>query len=418
MNNQNHMDLWKIVMVALVSALLGTGIGYFAFSHWGNSNPSPAGQVTNGSGKAGTTQISNVTVKSHNQMTTAFKKVKGSVVSVVNYQREQKSDDSLSALFGSLYGNGNGNSDNNSGSSNKSKLQESSEGSGLIYSKQDGHAYVVTNNHVVAGSEKLEVILSDGNKVSAKKVGTDAITDLAVLSIAADKVKAVAHFGNSDAVNPGETVIAIGSPLGSKYATSVTEGIISAKNRTVDTTDESSGQVTGQATVLQTDTAINPGNSGGPLVNVAGQVIGINSMKLASSTDGTSVEGMGFAIPSNEVVKIINQLVQNGKIERPQLGIKVVDLDQVPSSQQRSILKLPENVTEGVLVGSTSADSVARKAGLRKYDVIVSINDKKIKNIADLHTKLYSYAVGDTIKVQFYRDGKLQSVDVKLTKTT
>ena len=141
-------------------------------------------------------------------------------------------------------------------------------------------------------------------------------------------------------------------------------------------------------------------------------------MKLASSTDGTSVEGMGFAIPSNEVVKIINQLVQNGKIERPQLGIKVVDLDQVPSSQQRSILKLPENVTEGVLVGSTSADSVARKAGLRKYDVIVSINDKKIKNIADLHTKLYSYAVGDTIKVQFYRDGKLQSVDVKLTKTT
>ena len=198
----------------------------------------------------------------------------------------------------------------------------------------------------------------------------------------------------------------------------MTEGIISAKNRTVDTTDESSGQVTGQATVLQTDTAINPGNSGGPLVNVAGQVIGINSMKLASSTDGTSVEGMGFAIPSNEVVKIINQLVQNGKIERPQLGIKVVDLDQVPSSQQRSILKLPENVTEGVLVGSTSADSVARKAGLRKYDVIVSINDKKIKNIADLHTKLYSYAVGDTIKVQFYRDGKLQSVDVKLTKTT
>ncbi|MBA1393387.1 trypsin-like serine protease, partial [Lactobacillus sp. XV13L] len=298
-------------------------------------------------------------------MTNAFKKVKGSVVSVINYQRQQENNDSLSALFGSLYGNG----DDDSSKTDKSKLQESSEGSGVIYSKQNGNAYIVTNNHVVAGSEKLEVILSDGTKVAAKKVGTDSITDLAVLSISADKIHSTAAFGNSDAVTPGESVIAIGSPLGSKYATSVTEGIISAKNRTVDTTDEKTGQVTGQATVLQTDAAINPGNSGGPLVNAAGQVIGINSMKLAASTDGTSVEGMGFAIPSNEVVKIINQLVQNGKIQRPQLGIKVVDLDQVSRSQQRSVLKLPDNVTEGVLIGSVNANSVARQAGLRKYDV-------------------------------------------------
>lgn len=412
--NNNRSGLWKIALVALISAFIGVGLGFYGFSHWGSglAGQNNATDTVQTNGKAGTTKISNVTVKSNNQMTNAFKKVKGSVVSVINYQRQQQDDDSLGALFGSIYGNG----ENNSDDSKRNKLQESSEGSGLIYSKQNGNAYIVTNNHVVAGSEKLEVILSDGTKVDAKKVGTDAITDLAVLSVSADKVHDTAAFGNSDAVTPGESVIAIGSPLGSKYATSVTEGIISAKNRTVDTTDEKTGQVTGQATVLQTDAAINPGNSGGPLVNAAGQVVGINSMKLASSTDGTSVEGMGFAIPSNEVVKIINQLVQNGKIQRPQLGVKVVDLDQVPSRQQRSVLKLPENVNEGVLIGSVSADSVARQAGLRKYDVIVGLDNKKIKNVADLHTQLYSHNVGDNVKIQFYRDGKAQTVDMKLTK--
>ena len=412
----NNTGLWKIALVALISAFIGVGLGFWGFSHWGglaNSNTSTNTAPVNG--KAGTTQVSNVTVKSNNQMTTAFKKVKGSVVSVINYQRQQQDDDSLGALFGSIYGNGDDNS--NSSDKNNNKLQESSEGSGLIYSKQNGNAYIVTNNHVVAGSEKLEVILSDGSKIAAKKVGTDSLTDLAVLSVAANKIHDVAAFGNSDAVTPGESVIAIGSPLGSKYATSVTAGIISAKNRTIDTTDEQTGQVTGQATVLQTDTAINPGNSGGPLVNAAGQVIGINSMKLASSTDGTSVEGMGFAIPSNEVVKIINQLVQNGKIQRPQLGIKVIDLDQVSSKQQRTVLKLPENVNEGVLVGSVNANSVARQSGLRKYDVIVALDDKKVKNVADLHTQLYSHNVGDNIKLQFYRDGKEQTINVKLTKT-
>lgn len=417
MKNNSQLGLLKVAIVALVSAFIGVGLGFYGFSHWGNSANSANQSVITGSGKAGTTKVSNVTVKSNNQMTNAFKKVKGSVVSVINYQREEQNDDnSLGALFGSLYGDDGSNAQGNTDSNNKSKLQESSEGSGVIYAKQNGKAYVVTNNHVVSGSQKLEVILSDGSKITAKKVGTDSITDLAVLSVSSDKIKATATFGNSDAVTPGESVIAIGSPLGSKYATSVTEGIISAKNRTIDTTDEKTGQKTGQATVLQTDTAINPGNSGGPLVNAAGQVIGINSMKLASSTDGTSVEGMGFAIPSNEVVKIINQLVQNGKIQRPALGIKVADLDQVPSQQQRSILKLPDNVNSGVLVYSVSNDSVAKMAGLKKYDVIVALNGKKISNVADLHTQLYNHSVGDTVKLQFYRDGKEQSVDMKLTK--
>ena len=209
----------------------------------------------------------------------------------------------------------------------------------------------------------------------------------------------------------------IGSPLGSEYATTVTQGIISATNRTITTQDQNTGQATGEATVLQTDAAINPGNSGGPLVNAAGQIIGINSMKLASNTDGTSVEGMGFAIPSNEVVKIINQLVANGKVERPSLGIRVLDLDQITDASQSS-LKLPDDVTKGVVVYSTSSGSVAKAAGMKKYDVIVKLGNKKVTSVADLHTALYSHSVGDTVNVQYYRNGKLNTAKVHLTKKT
>ncbi|UQS84291.1 S1C family serine protease [Bombilactobacillus thymidiniphilus] len=415
MNNQNSKsNLWKVAIIALVSAFIGAGLGFWAFNHFSTNNSNVDQSLVGGSGKAGTTKISNVTVKSNNQMTSAFKKVKGSVVSVINYQREQQDDGDLSSLFGGITGGNNDQSDQNK---KNSDLQESSEGSGVIYSKQGDTAYIVTNNHVVSGSQKLEIILSDGQKITAKKVGTDEVTDLAVLSVPANKISSTATFGNSDAVTPGESVIAIGSPLGSQYATSVTEGIISAKNRTIDTTDEKTGQTTGQATVMQTDAAINPGNSGGPLVNVAGQVIGINSMKLAASVDGTSVEGMGFAIPSNEVVKIINQLVQNGKIERPTLGVKVFDLDQVQEGQQKSVLKLPDDVTSGVVVAEVTNDSVAKSAGMKKYDVIVGLDNKKIKSVADLHTQLYNHSAGDTVKIQYYRDGKQQSVDMKLTKT-
>ena len=174
---------------------------------------------------------------------------------------------------------------------------------------------------------------------------------------------------------------------------------------------------TGEATVLQTDAAINPGNSGGPLVNAVGQIVGINSMKLSSNTDGSSVEGMGFAIPSNEVVKIINQLVENGKVERPSLGIKVLDLDQITDDSQSS-LKLPSSVTKGVVVYSTTTGSVAKAAGMKKYDVIVKLGNKTVSSVADLHTALYSHSIGDTVNVQYYRNGKLNTAKVHLTKET
>nr|WP_195702106.1 trypsin-like peptidase domain-containing protein [Companilactobacillus futsaii] len=416
-------------IVAFISAALGVVVAFAGFTYFGN-NSSDTASVGN---TAGTAQVSNTKVNTSSSMSGAYKKVNGAVVSVINLQKqqEQSSDGDISSIFGDLFGDSGSSSDssgqtdensdsdsNSSDSSNSnsnSDLQEYSEGSGVIYAKQNGKGYIVTNNHVVSGSDSLEIILEDGTKVAAKLVGTDATTDLAVLEIDGSKVPATASFGNSDNVSPGDPVIAIGSPLGSEYATTVTQGIISATNRTVTTQNQNTGQATGEATVLQTDAAINPGNSGGPLVNAAGQIVGINSMKLASNTDGTSVEGMGFAIPSNEVVKIINQLVANGKVERPSLGIRVLDLDQITDDSQSS-LKLPDDVTKGVVVYSTTSGSVAKAAGMKKYDVIVKLGNKKITSVADLHTALYSHSVGDTVNIQYYRNGKLNTAKVHLTK--
>jgi Trypsin-like serine proteases, typically periplasmic, contain C-terminal PDZ domain len=431
-------SLLKIGIVAFISAALGVVIAFAGFTYFG-SNASDTASVGNTSGA---TQVSNTKVNTSSSMSGAYKKVNGAVVSVINLQKQKEQsagDGSLSSIFGDLFGdsgsssdssqaqgqadengdnsNSNSNGNSNSGSSNNSNLQEYSEGSGVIYAKQNGKGYIVTNNHVVSGSDSLEIILEDGTKVAAKLVGTDTTTDLAVLEIPGNKVPATASFGNSDNVSPVDPVIAIGSPLGSEYATTVTQGIISATNRTVTTQDQNTGQATGEATVLQTDAAINPGNSGGPLVNAAGQIVGINSMKLASNTDGTSVEGMGFAIPSNEVVKIINQLVANGKVERPSLGIRVLDLDQITDDSQSS-LKLPSSVTKGVVVYSTTSGSVAKAAGMKKYDVIVKLGNKSVNSVADLHTALYSHSIGDTVSIQYYRNGKLNTAKVHLTKKT
>lgn len=281
----------------------------------------------------------------------------------------------------------------------------------MIYKKSGNVAYVVTNNHVVSGSSEIQVILSNGKTVDAQIVGTDETTDLAVLKINAANVTTVATFGNSNDIAAGQDVIAIGSPMGSEYANTVTKGIISATKRTIKASDSSVA-----TTVIQTDAAINSGNSGGPLVNMAGQVIGINSMKLASSTDGTSVEGMGFSIPSNEVVRVINQLIKNGKITRPTLGVSLLDLSDVSSSQQQSVLNLPTSVTKGVVVMKVESGYPAANAGLQQYDVITAINGKKVTDAGDLKTVLYKYKVGDTVTLTYYRDGSKKTAKVELNK--
>ena len=338
--------------------------------------------------KVSTTATSTKTIAKNATATSAYNKVSDAVVSVLNFTK-----------------------------SSQGSYQESSEGSGVIYKKTDGSAFIVTNNHVVSGSSAIRVIMSDGTKLSAKIVGTDSVTDLAVLKINSSKVTKTASFGNSDNIKVGETALAIGSPMGSNYATTLTQGIISAKKRTVATTN-TSGQTTGYATVIQTDTAINSGNSGGPLFNIAGQVIGINSMKLASDNSGTSVEGMGFAIPSNEVVKIINELVQKGEVVRPALGVATYDLSNISSSDQKSVLKLPTSVTKGVVIMKTYSGSPAKAAGLTKYDVITELGGKKVTSLATLRSALYAHSVNDTVTVKYYHNGKLKTANMKLTETT
>ena len=224
----------------------------------------------------------------------------------------------------------------------------------------------------------------------------------------------VAQFGDSAKLTVGEPAIAIGSPLGSKYANSATEGIISSLSRQVIMKNESNQTVNINA--LQTDAAINPGNSGGALINVEGQVIGINSSKIsatgASSSD-VSVEGMGFAIPSNDVVNIINKLEKDGEIKRPALGVQMVDLASI-SSEYQDQLKLPSSVTTGIVIAKVQDGFPAATAGLKKYDVITALGDTKVTSSTELQTVLYKYNIGDSIKVTYYRDGKEKTTTIKL----
>ncbi|GKQ43332.1 serine protease [Companilactobacillus sp. RD055328] len=388
----------KTIIIAIVAALFGGAASGVIVSR----NMS----TINNTQKAGTTETVETT-KSKTQMGAAFKSVSSAVVSVINYQKKTSSaSDSLAELFGG----------SSSSSQSSDSLEKYGEGSGAIYSNKDGKGYIVTNNHVVSDADKLEIIFKDGSKTEGKLIGTDEVTDLAVIEISGDEVPATAEFGDSDKITEGDPVIAIGSPLGSDYATSVTEGIISSKSRTITTQDQTTGQDIGQATVIQTDAAINPGNSGGPLVNSSGQIIGINSMKLASSDDGTSVEGMGFAIPSNEVVKIINDLVENGEVKRPSLGIGALTLDQISKQDQSDTFKLPSSITGGILIGSVTDNAPASKAGLKKYDVITKIDDKKVDSIATLHSIIYSHDIGDKVTVTYYRDGKQATTELTLTE--
>ena len=342
-------------------------------------------------------QVDSTTVKTAYKNTTstseAVDKVKNAVVSVITY-----SDSSNQGLF---------EKEENSDS------QISSEGSGVIYKKEGKYAYLVTNTHVINGAKKVDILLADGNKVPGEVVGSDVYSDIAVVRISVDKAKAVAEFGDSNQLTVGETAIAIGSPLGTDYANSVTQGIISSQGRNVKLKADNGQNISTRA--LQTDAAINPGNSGGPLINIQGQVIGITSSKI-SNNGQTSVEGMGFAIPANDVVNIIKQLEEKGKVVRPALGIQMMDLSNL-STSDLSQLKLPEKISGGVLVRST-LENMPASDKLQRYDVITKIDDTDIESTADLQSALYSHQINDTIKVTFYRDGKQQTTSIKLTKST
>ena len=386
----------------VTGGLLAVIIGFGAMSATGTLNQLTGAKSTTTSTTTVKTSPTALSNKGAGDVSDVVANVKNAVVSVINKQSLNQNN-----LFGS-----HGQSRRQNQKTEDSDLTTASEGSGVIYKVENGYAYIVTNNHVISGSQELEVLMADGTREKAELIGADKWTDLAVLKIKADKVTTVAEFANSDEVKAGQTAIAIGSPLGTEFATSVTQGIVSAKDRSVPTDVDGDGKQDWVVTAIQTDAAINPGNSGGALVNAAGQVIGINSMKISKS----SVEGIGFAIPSNEVVSIINQLEKSGKVIRPVLGISMVDLTSV-SSQGRQQLELSNDVKEGVVVADVQENSSASKGGLKQYDVITEIDGKPITGVQTLRKVLYSKTVGSSMEVTYYRNGQKQTTTIQLTSS-
>ncbi|BAB07741.1 trypsin-like peptidase domain-containing protein [Halalkalibacterium halodurans] len=299
------------------------------------------------------------------------------------------------------------------GSMFSSSEEEEGTGSGVIYKKEGDRAFIVTNEHVISGANQVEVVLTDGSRLPAEVLGSDVFTDLAVLEIDGSDVETVAEFGNSDLLSPGEPAIAIGNPLGLRFSSSVTLGIISATERSIPIDLTGNGQIDWQAEVLQTDAAINPGNSGGALVNIQGQVIGINSMKIAQST----VEGIGFAIPSNLAIPVIEDLEFYGDVQRPQMGVAFRSLSEIPSFHWEETLKLPEDVKGGVVITDIVPMSPAETAGLRQYDVIVELNGEDINDGHELRKFLYTELnIGDEVEVTYYREGKKETTTLTLVE--
>ncbi len=275
-------------------------------------------------------------------------------------------------------------------------------GTGFIYKKDSEKGYILTNHHVIDGADRVDVILTSNEIIEAKIAGSDLYTDLAVLSVDSDKVNKVANLGNSDDIKLGSTVLTIGSPMGSDYSGSITKGIISGKDRNIETDDIITK-------VLQTDAAINPGNSGGPLVNLAGEVIGITSMKLAQE----EIEGMGFAIPINEAKTYVKYLEKGEEISRPSMGVSLIDINNRYALYMYDI-RVPSQVDYGVIIADIEKNSSADKSGLQKGDIITKFDENDITSVSKLRYYLYQYKIGDKIKVTYIRDGKTKETTMTL----
>jgi serine protease Do len=267
-------------------------------------------------------------------------------------------------------------------------------GSGVIVSS-DG--YILTNNHVIDKADAISIRTFDNRKIQARIVGKDPKTDLAVIKVNAGGLKPIV-IGNSDRLRVGEWVIAIGSPLGENLARTVTQGIVSAKGR-------ANVGLADYEDFIQTDAAINPGNSGGALVNINGELVGINTA-IASRTGG--FEGIGFAVPSNMAQKVLTSLVRSGKVTRGYLGVSIQDIDE-------NIAKgLQLRTAQGVLVGTVISGGPAAKAGMKTGDIVLEFNDRKMENSAELRNAIASFAPGTTVKLKILREGAQKVLSVRL----
>lgn len=288
-------------------------------------------------------------------------------------------------------------------------------GSGVIYKKEDGKAFVVTNHHVIQGADELEVELIDGTRIEASLLGSDPYMDLAVLEMSSEKVNRAIELGSSANLKVGEPALAIGNPLGLKFAGSVTKGIISGKERAIPQDLNGDGRVDWNAEVVQTDAAINPGNSGGALINMKGQLIGINSMKIAKS----AVEGIGFAIPIDIAEPIIRDIEEDGEVTRPYMGVEAYSLADVPRAEWQRTLQLPEDVTQGVFIRRVEPASPADSAGLQQYDVITQLDGQPVADIVELRKHLYQEkAVGEQMELTIYREGQQQTITMELSSSS
>ena len=348
----------NVIVILIVLALGVTGTLYFL------DNDSNSGSLIK----------KDVTITSNDSINESIDKVYDSVVVVNNYQN--------SRLAGY--------------------------GSGFVYKKDNKYGYILTNNHVVENASEIKVTLSSGEEIDAKVLGTDEYMDIAVLRIDADKVLQVAELGDSTEAKIGDTIFTVGTPVSTDYAGTVTKGIISGENREITVTNNGSSYM---MEAIQIDASINPGNSGGPLVNINGEVIGINSVKLVES----SIEGMGFAIPIEVAMSQIDKLESGKAIERPVIGVALYDLDSLPLLGY-SDLRIDDSIKSGVVVDSVESGSDAEKAGLQRNDIITKVDGTEIKNAAHLKYLLYKHNIGDSVKLTIVRNGNEKELTLKLTQ--
>lgn len=288
--------------------------------------------------------------------------------------------------------------------------QQIASGTGFVYKEDENNGYIMTNNHVIDEGNTIYVTFSNGEKVTAKLLGSDTYADIAVLSVPRSKIIKVIEIGSTDEIKLGSTVFAIGAPEGADYSGTVTKGIVSGKNRLVSISLSGGTSDDWLMKVIQTDAAINPGNSGGPLLNLAGKVVGITSLKLVNE----QIEGIGFAIPIEDAMQYVSKLEKGETIPRPVLGVQLVDLNDTYALYYSNIT-ISSSIKEGAVVQSVINNSAASKAGLKKGDIILEVAGKKITNKAELRYELYKHDIGDTIKIKYYRDNKDKEVNVKLT---
>ena len=376
MQKPNYALMSCVIVLAILVGMVGGGVmgglaGYYAAQN-SISNAVPPVSVavtspTSSSAQPVSPQQTNLTLKEDSAVIDAVRKVKPAVVTVINNMQPRR------GVFGNV--------------------APTASGSGVIV---DPKGYIITNNHVIAGQQSLQIIFSDGSKADATIVGADSVADIAILKV--DQVPAVATLGDSNSLEPGQVAIAIGSPLGD-YRGTVTVGVVSGLNRRV-------GQQQG---LIQTDAAINNGNSGGPLINTLGQVIGINTLVVRSTNDGNVAEGLGFAIPSNQVRDIMAQLIANGRVDRAYIGITYQEVDP----QVAGALNL--NATNGVVITQVEPGTPAEKAGLQQGDVILDFAGQKINQDHTLQSLLFTHKAGDTVTLTVLRNNTTMSIKVTLT---